>query len=138
DIYTKYYCVNSDILLFDLALPICRTVFIPLWLFHATVARGRFSLMAPSLPHDRNWAPCHAISAMPLLVAFELLLCIYLESTNAYGFAAVNLKIVFLPLLVLEIIILVDNFRMCRALLPGDEEISSDEAIWETLPVWVV
>lgn len=27
------------------------------------------------------------------------------------------------------------NFRMCRALMPGDEESMSDEAIWETLPV---
>ena len=26
-------------------------------------------------------------------------------------------------------------FRMCRALMPGDEESMSDEAIWETLPV---
>lgn len=24
---------------------------------------------------------------------------------------------------------------MCRALMPGDEETMSDEAIWETLPV---
>ncbi|RWW23101.1 hypothetical protein BHE74_00023633, partial [Ensete ventricosum] len=30
------------------------------------------------------------------------------------------------------------NFRMCRALMPGDEESMSDEAIWETLPhFWV-
>jgi len=42
---------------------------------------------------------------------------------------------VFLPLLVFEAIILIDNFRMCRALMPGDEESMSDEAIWETLPV---
>ena len=26
-------------------------------------------------------------------------------------------------------------YRMCRALMPGDEESMSDEAIWETLPV---
>lgn len=26
-------------------------------------------------------------------------------------------------------------YRMCRALMPGDEEGMSDEAIWETLPV---
>lgn len=55
-------------------------IFFPLWLFHVVVARGRFSLPAPSVPHDRHWAPCHAVVAMPLLVAFELLLCIYLES----------------------------------------------------------
>lgn len=27
-----------------------------------------------------QWAPCHAVIATPLLIAFELLLCIYLES----------------------------------------------------------
>ncbi|KAB1221134.1 hypothetical protein CJ030_MR3G024379 [Morella rubra] len=108
-------------------------IFTPLWLFHALVARGRFSLPAPSLPHDRHWAPCHSIMAMPLLVAFELLLCIHLGDNYA-----VNLKIVFLPLLVFEIAILIDNIRMCRALMPGDEETMTDEAIWETLPhFWV-
>uniref|UniRef100_A0A6N2N7E1 Uncharacterized protein n=1 Tax=Salix viminalis TaxID=40686 RepID=A0A6N2N7E1_SALVM len=54
-------------------------VFVPLWLFHAVVARGRFSLPAPSMPNDRHWAPCHAVMATPLLVAFEILLCIHLE-----------------------------------------------------------
>ncbi|CAA2980437.1 uncharacterized protein LOC111372111 isoform X2 [Olea europaea var. sylvestris] len=113
-------------------------VFLPLWLFHAVVARGRFSLPAPSVPHDRHWAPCHAVVAAPLLVAFELLLCTYLESTDVNHSAAVNLKIVFLPLLGFEVIILIDNFRMCKALLPGDSENMSDEAIWETLPhFWV-
>ncbi|KAJ8570113.1 hypothetical protein K7X08_006690 [Anisodus acutangulus] len=108
-------------------------VFVPLWLFHVVVARGRFSLPAPSMPHDRHWAPFHAVMAKPLLVAFELLLCIHLDSTYA-----VSLKIVFFPLLALEIAILVDNVRMCRALMPGDEESMSDEAIWETLPhFWV-
>ncbi|XP_054804658.1 uncharacterized protein LOC129307779 isoform X2 [Prosopis cineraria] len=113
-------------------------IFFPLWMFHAVVARGRFSLPAPSVPRNRHWAPCHAVVAIPLLIAFELLLCIYLESLYVHGFAAVNLKIVFLPLLTFEIIILIDNFRMCRALMPGDEENMSDEAIWETLPhFWV-
>ncbi|GKV43906.1 hypothetical protein SLEP1_g51145 [Rubroshorea leprosula] len=108
-------------------------IFAPLWLFHAVVARGRFSLPAPSAPHDRHWAPFHAIMATPFLVAFELLLCIHLE--NSY---VVNLKIVFLPLLAFEIAILVDNIRMCRALMPGDEESMTDEVIWETLPhFWV-
>ncbi|KAM7279619.1 hypothetical protein ACFE04_006753 [Oxalis oulophora] len=129
-------------------------VFFPLWIFHLVVARGRFSLPAPSVPHNRNWAPCHAVVATPLLIAFELLLCMYLESVNGsihlylypllcttslvYGFAAVNLKIVFLPLLAFEITILVDNFRMCRALMPGDDDSMNDELIWETLPhFWV-
>ncbi|KAG8379376.1 hypothetical protein BUALT_Bualt07G0082200 [Buddleja alternifolia] len=112
-----------------------QVVFFPLWLFHVVVARGRFSLPAPSVPHDRHWAPCHAVVAMPLLVAFELLLCIHLESLYVTGSAAVNLKIVFLPLLAFEVIILIDNFRMCKALLPGDDESMSDEAVWETLPL---
>ncbi|XVF53953.1 hypothetical protein PTKIN_Ptkin05aG0141800 [Pterospermum kingtungense] len=113
-------------------------IFLPLWMFHGVVARGRFSLPAPSIPHNRQWAPCHTIVSTPLLISFELLLCTYLESVNVHGFAAVNLKIVFLPLLALEIIILIDNFRMCRALMPGDDESISDEAIWETLPhFWI-
>lgn len=113
-------------------------IFAPLWMFHGVVARGRFSLPAPSAPRNRHWAPCHAVVAMPLLIAFELLLCIYPESLYVRGFAAVDLKIVFLPLLTFEIIILIDNFRMCKALMPGDEESMSDEAIWETLPhFWV-
>nr|GMC87787.1 transmembrane protein 60-like isoform X1 [Ipomoea batatas] len=37
-----------------------------------------------------------------------------------------------------ESAILVDNVRMCRALMPGDDENLTDEAIWETLPhFWV-
>uniref|UniRef100_A0A2P2L969 Protein binding protein n=1 Tax=Rhizophora mucronata TaxID=61149 RepID=A0A2P2L969_RHIMU len=106
------------------------TIFGTLWLFHMVVARGRFSLPAPSAPHNRHWAPSHSILATPLLIAFELLLCIHLE-----GSYVVNLKIVFLPLVVFEVAILIDNVRMCRALMPGDEESLSDEAIWETLPV---
>ncbi|KAM7484518.1 hypothetical protein LguiA_000527 [Lonicera macranthoides] len=109
-------------------------VFAPLWLFHVVVARGRFSLPAPSMPHDRHWAPFHAVMATPLLLAFELLLCIHLQTR----YAAVNLKIVFLPLLAFEVAVLIDNVRMCRALMPGDEETMTDEAIWETLPhFWV-
>jgi len=46
---------------------------------------------------------------------------------------------VFLPLLAFEVAVLIDNIRMCRSLMPGDEETMSDEAIWETLPhFWVV
>eukprot|EP01018_Ginkgo_biloba_P038266 Gb_01953 [translate_table: standard] len=112
--------------------------FLPLWIFHIVVARGRFSLPAPSPPHDRHWAPCHAVVATPLLIAFELLLCTYLDSHDVYVSPVVNLKIVFLPLLAFETIVLIDNFRMCRALMPSDEESMTDEAIWETLPhFWV-
>ncbi|XP_042063724.1 uncharacterized protein LOC121807530 isoform X2 [Salvia splendens] len=99
------------------------------------VARGRFSLPAPSMPHGRHWAPFHAIVAAPLLIAFELLLCVHLEKIYA-----VDLKIVFLPLLALEAAILVDNIRMCRALMPVDDDVDSmsDEAVWETLPhFWI-
>ncbi|MBA0828381.1 hypothetical protein Goarm_013058, partial [Gossypium armourianum] len=113
----------------NMLIILCWVVFSPLWLFHATVARGRFSLPAPSMPHDRDWAPFHALISTPLLVAFELLLCIRLDSSYV-----VNLKIVFLPLLAFEMAILIDNIRMCRALMPGDEESMSDEVIWETLP----
>ncbi|KAL3501647.1 hypothetical protein ACH5RR_036096 [Cinchona calisaya] len=85
------------------------------------------------MSHDRHWVPFHAVMATPLLVAFELLLCIYLENHDA-----VNLKIVFLPLLAFETAILVDNVRMCLSLMPGEEENMSDEAIWENLPhFWV-
>ncbi|CAD5313082.1 unnamed protein product [Arabidopsis thaliana] len=113
-------------------------VFFPLWAFHAVVARGRFSLPAPVAPRNRHWAPCHAVVATPLLVAFELLLCIYLESSYARWPPAVSLKIAFLPLLAFELTILVDNLRMCRALMPGDDDSITDDAIWEALPhFWV-
>ncbi|KAE9619313.1 hypothetical protein Lal_00047777 [Lupinus albus] len=108
-------------------------VFSPLWLFHAVVARCRFSMPAPSMPHGRQWAPSHSVVATPLLVAFELLLCMHLGSSYA-----VNLKIVFLPLIVFEVVVLIDNIRMCRTLMPGDDENLTDEAVWETLPhFWV-
>ncbi|PWA72823.1 transmembrane Fragile-X-F-associated protein [Artemisia annua] len=113
-------------------------IFFPLFLFHAIVARGRFSLPAPSVPHGRDWAPCHSVVATPLLVAFELLLCVFLENDDVTKPPAVSLQLVFLPLLAFEVAILVDNFRMCKALLPGDDESVSDDAIWETLPhFWV-
>ncbi|KAL0415916.1 UNVERIFIED_CONTAM: hypothetical protein Slati_3423500 [Sesamum latifolium] len=60
----------------------------------------------------------HAYNLLPVL----------LSTSN--GLAAVNLKIVFLPLLAFEAVILVDNFRMCKALLPGDDESMTDDAIW--------
>ncbi|CAM6019705.1 unnamed protein product [Sphagnum balticum] len=113
-------------------------VFIPLWVFHGIIARGRFSLPAPSPPYDHHWAPCHTVVSIPLLIAFELLLCCYLNTREVCGVPAVSLKLVFLPLLLFQAVILIDNFRMCRALMPGDEERMTDEAIWETLPhFWV-
>jgi hypothetical protein len=90
------------------------------------------------IPFGLQWAPCHAVVATPLLVAFELLLCIYLESSYARWPPAVSLKIAFLPLLAFELTILVDNLRMCRALMPGDDDSITDDAIWEALPhFWV-
>ncbi|XP_015612541.1 uncharacterized protein [Oryza sativa Japonica Group] len=110
-------------------------LFTPLWLFHAVIARCRFSLPAPSSPQSCQMASCHSIVATPLLVAFELLLCVYLEGHDE---PFIDLKLVFLPLLALEIITLVDNFRMCGALMPGHGETMTDEAIWERLPhFWV-
>ncbi|XP_024319170.1 LOW QUALITY PROTEIN: uncharacterized protein LOC100822157 [Brachypodium distachyon] len=115
-------------------------LFIPLWLFHAVVARYRFSLPATSLlpPQNCQRIPCHSVVAIPLLIAFELLLCIYLEGINGRGESFLDLKLVFLPLLALEIITLVDNFRMCGALMPENGETITDEDIWERLPhFWV-
>ncbi|KAG8083578.1 hypothetical protein GUJ93_ZPchr0015g6995 [Zizania palustris] len=110
-------------------------LFTPLWLFHAVIARCRFSLPASSSPQICQMTSCHSIVATPLLVAFELLLCVYLEGR---GEPFIDLKLVFLPLLALEIITLVDNFRMCGALMPGHGETMTDEAIWEKLPhFWV-
>ncbi|XP_010523403.1 PREDICTED: uncharacterized protein LOC104801757 isoform X2 [Tarenaya hassleriana] len=104
-------------------------VFAPLWLFHAVIARGRFSLPAPSMPHDRHWAPFHAVMATPLLVAFELLLCVHLEDKYGTYSKAVGHAYSFC---------LIIGSKMCRTLMPGDEETMSDEAIWETLPhFWV-
>jgi hypothetical protein len=117
---------------------LCRVLFIPLWLFHAVAARCRFSLPAPSSPESCQRVPCHSIVATPLLVAFELLLCVCLEGVNGHGEPFIDLKLVFLPLLTLEIITLVDNFRMCGALMPGHGETITEEAIWERLPYfWV-
>ncbi|XP_027361452.1 uncharacterized protein LOC113869359 [Abrus precatorius] len=108
-------------------------IFSPLWIFHAIVVRSRFSLPAPLMPHDRRWAPSHAILAMPLLVAFELLLCIHLESNYV-----VEIEIVFLPLLAFEMAILIDNIRMCKALVPRDDGSFSGRAIWKSLPhFWI-
>ncbi|KAH7283525.1 hypothetical protein KP509_34G011400 [Ceratopteris richardii] len=113
-------------------------IFLPLWVSHGVVARGRFSLPAPMPPHDRHWAPCHSVIAAPLFVAFEVLLCTYLSIHTSTGDSILSMKIVFIPLLFLEAVILVDNFRMCRALMPREEESMSDDAIWETLPhFWV-
>uniref|UniRef100_A0A0E0B2U3 Uncharacterized protein n=1 Tax=Oryza glumipatula TaxID=40148 RepID=A0A0E0B2U3_9ORYZ len=109
-------------------------LFTPLWLFHAVIARCRFSLPAPSSPQSCQMASCHSIVATPLLVAFELLLCVYLEGHDE---PFIDLKLVFLPLLALEIITLVDNFRMCGALMPGHGETMTDEAIWERLPIFL-
>jgi len=47
---------------------------------------------------------------MAILQDFQLYKCIFFPCT-VRGFAAVDLKIVFLPLLTFEIIILIDNFR---------------------------
>lgn len=44
-----------------------------------------------------------------ILQDFQLYWCIF--SCTVRGFAAVDLKIVFLPLVTFEIIILIDNFR---------------------------
>ncbi|KMZ68530.1 Baculoviral IAP repeat-containing protein [Zostera marina] len=113
-------------------------IFIPLWLFHAFTARGRFSIPAPSVPMDRHWAPLHALLAMPLLLSFELLLCIFLQTLSVRGIPAVSLKIVFLPLLLFQLVILIDNFRMCMVLTEEDEDMGEDTT-FENLPhLWIL
>ncbi|KAJ0442773.1 putative transmembrane Fragile-X-F-associated protein [Helianthus annuus] len=82
----------ADGTLTDLANPDSkRVIFFPLFLFHAVVARGRFSLLAPSVPHGREWAPCHSVVATPLLIAFELVLCIFLENSYYTLFLSLHL-----------------------------------------------
>lgn len=46
--------VMSKVKVFMALFCFCRFIFTPLWLFHAVIARGRFSLPAPSMPHDRH------------------------------------------------------------------------------------
>ncbi|CAN8236095.1 unnamed protein product [Cochlearia groenlandica] len=91
-------------------------MFTPLWwLFHAVISNGRFSLPAPPMP-DVHWAPFHSLMATPLLVAFEVLLCLYVQ--DKYG---VDFKIIFLPLLVFEVAVLIFNLGMCVEFMPGDD-----------------
>ncbi|XP_068490596.1 uncharacterized protein [Phaseolus vulgaris] len=55
-----------------------------------------------------------------------------------HGHGVMNLRIVFMPLIFFETVVLFDNIRMCRALMPGDDENLTDEAVWETLPhFWI-
>ncbi|KAM0900716.1 hypothetical protein ACQ4PT_020462 [Festuca glaucescens] len=97
-------------------------LFIPLWLFHAVVARYRFTLPSPALPQSYQLR----------LSCFSVF---YLEG---HGESFLDLKLVFLPLLALEIITLVDNFRTFGALMPGHGETITDEEIWERLPhFWI-
>ncbi|CAH1421144.1 unnamed protein product [Lactuca virosa] len=49
-----------------------------------------------------QWEPCHAVVATPLLIAFELLLCIYLENSHVTKPPPLSLQIVCLPLLAFE------------------------------------
>ncbi|KAL0825256.1 hypothetical protein Bca101_048933 [Brassica carinata] len=99
-------------------------VFTPLWwLCHAIISRGRCSLPSPPMPHDENWTPFHYVMAMPLLVAFEILLFLHLE--DKYD----DLKFVFLPLLAFEVAILVYNVRKCLTCMPRYEETMSEEPL---------
>lgn len=113
-------------------------VFAPLYCFHAVVARCKCSMPAVNTPHDRQWAPCHTVVLTPLLLSFEVLLCCYLAAVEGGGKAPVRLEVVFLPLFVLQGIILADNFRMCMVLMPGEDDNMTDEALWETLPHFAV
>ncbi|CAH1445072.1 unnamed protein product [Lactuca virosa] len=59
-----------------------------------------------------QWEPCHAVVATPLLIAFELLLFIYLENSHVTKPPPLSLQIVFLPLLAFEVTILIDFFHL--------------------------
>ncbi|KAG6476957.1 hypothetical protein ZIOFF_066207 [Zingiber officinale] len=78
-------------------IPVLSIIFVPLWLFHDVTAQGRFSLPTPSLSHDCHWAPCHAIVEIPLFIAIELLLCIYLHNISVNAGRYINLKILAPP-----------------------------------------
>ncbi|CAH8327025.1 unnamed protein product [Eruca vesicaria subsp. sativa] len=110
-------------------------VFTPLWwLCHAVISRGRFSLPTPPMPHDKNWAPFQYVMATPLFLAFEILLFVYLEDKYA-----VDLKLIFLPLLAFEVAILIYNFSACFILRPRDEETLSGEPLLYTwVSIWMV
>ncbi|CAG7893112.1 unnamed protein product [Brassica rapa] len=74
--------------------------------------------------------------ATPLLVAFEILLFLYLEDNYD-----VDLKFVFLPLLAFEVAILVYNVRKCLTCMPRDrnEEFMIDEPLLHTwVSIWMV
>ncbi|KAJ0242834.1 hypothetical protein HA466_0201030 [Hirschfeldia incana] len=104
------------------------------WLCHAVISRGRFSLPTPPIPHNENWTPFQYVMATPLLVAFEILLILYLE--DRYD---ADLKFVFLPLLAFEVAILVDNLRKCLTLMPRNDETLSDEPLLHTwVSIWMV
>eukprot|EP00897_Mesotaenium_endlicherianum_P002069 jgi/Mesen1/1890/ME000143S00939 len=125
------------------AMPVCithvhRWIFLPVYAFHAVVARCKCSMPAPNTPHDRQWAPCHTLVMTPLLLAFEVLLCCYLVATEGGEKPPVNLVVVSFPLLLLQAIVLADNFRMCMVLMPGEDDNMTDEALWETLPHFAV
>lgn len=52
--YLSYVTVPFSGLVFECISFMCRIIFFPIWVFHAVVARGRFSLPAPSIPHNRH------------------------------------------------------------------------------------
>eukprot|EP00270_Netrium_digitus_P013462 TRINITY_DN4479_c0_g1_i2.p1 TRINITY_DN4479_c0_g1~~TRINITY_DN4479_c0_g1_i2.p1 ORF type:complete len:505 (+),score=130.56 TRINITY_DN4479_c0_g1_i2:183-1697(+) len=114
-------------------------VFVPLWCFHGVVARCKCSIPAPNTINDRQWAPCHSVVAPPLVLAFEILLCCYLAALEGKGHKPpMHLAVVFVPIILLQVIILLDNFRMCMVLMPGEEDNMTDEALWETLPHFAI
>lgn len=75
-IFYKIHIVNECI---D---SICRVIFFPVWTFHAVVARGRFSLPAPSAPHNRH------VSIFLLMIIKVL---IYPVNLNFFSIIAIEL-----------------------------------------------
>nr|XP_043615148.1 uncharacterized protein LOC122587127 [Erigeron canadensis] len=104
-------------------------IFFPLFMFHRIVARGSFSF---------RWVPFHASVATHLLIAFEVLLCFFLETAFVRKHPSVTLKFVFFPLFAFELVILLDNFRILKALLAGYDVNFSNNAVWVAFPHFCV
>ncbi|KAJ3677401.1 hypothetical protein LUZ60_003125 [Juncus effusus] len=127
--FTAFLVLKLD----GLFSPSWSVIFLPLWTFHAVLARVRFSLPAP-FRLDRHRGPLHSIVATPIFVAFEVLLCVYLQSINDYGEPILNIHWVILPLAAWEFIVIFENIRRCIHLMPGEGQYMTQEAFWEILP----
>lgn len=124
----------------------CRLIFSPVWLFHAVVARGRFSLPAPSMPHGRyvrwiystnskiiSWQ--HNLFCLPWSVP-ELYNCLNTSIDSGHRFMPLWLLLCLLLLNFSFVYILrgdMVNFLIPHMLLPKDAE--SAKCFFRTFPL---